>query len=282
MKPGAIFKGRLGTVLATVLPPTLYLAVSLVISVVISVVISLALPVSARAETVSVAVASNFIKPMKALAEQFHQSTGHRANLSFGSSGKLYAQIVNGAPFEVFLSADQSKPITLEQQGLAVADSRFTYAQGTLILWSSQPGFIENNADRLQTADFKKLAIANPKLAPYGRAAVEVLERLKLTEKIADSKIVLGQNIAQTYQFVSSGNAELGMVALSQVTDNGQMIRGSGWGIPKNLYSPIKQDALLLKSGEHNPAAKALVEYIRSERAKALINRFGYGSDEPY
>lgn len=230
----------------------------------------------ARAETVSVAVAANFIKPMRLIARQFTETTGHHAQISFGSSGKLYAQIRNGAPFEVFLSADQSKPITLEQQGLAVPKSRFTYAIGTLILWSPEPTLINNNADILLGDDFNKLAIANPRLAPYGRAAIEVLDHLGITEQIKP-KLIQGQNIAQAYQFVSSGNAQVGLIAGSQVTENGELIRGSGWVIPKDLYSPIKQDAVLLNQGKNNLAAKALLEFIRSNQS--IIERYGYSDN---
>ncbi|MDF1643758.1 MAG: molybdate ABC transporter substrate-binding protein [Pseudomonadales bacterium] len=232
-----------------------------------------ALSLPASADTVSVAVAANFIKPMKLIARQFTEITGHHAQISFGSSGKLYAQIRNGAPFEVFLSADQSKPIALEQQGLAVPKSRFTYAIGTLILWSPEPILIKKNADILLGGDFNKLAIANPRLAPYGRAAIEVFDHLGITEQIKP-KLIQGQNIAQAYQFVSSGNAQVGMIAGSQVTENGELARGSGWVIPKNLYSPIKQDAVLLAQGKNNLAAQALLEFIRSNRS--ILERFGY------
>ncbi|MBV1913903.1 MAG: molybdate ABC transporter substrate-binding protein [Pseudomonadales bacterium] len=241
---------------------------------------------SIQAETVNVAVAANFIKPMNEIAEQFFQSTGHRAILSFGSSGKLYAQIRNGAPFEVFLSADQSKPNALVQQGLAVEGSQFTCARGTLVLWSAKPNQLMNDvdyktnsaADILKQGQFNKLAIANPQLAPYGKAALEALDHLGLKETIKP-KLVQGQNIAQTYQFVSSGNAQLGLIAKSQVTETDSTYNHFFWAIPKNLYSPIRQDAVLLRTGKDSTAAKALMDYLRSAKSKAIINRFGYNSE---
>lgn len=224
---------------------------------------------------VSVAVAANFTAPMQELARLFARKTGHNARLSFGSSGKFYAQISNGAPFEVFLSADQTKPEALEKAGLVVAHSRFTYAEGALVLWSADPGVNENGETVLVNGDFNKLAIANPRLAPYGEAALQVLRHLGVEDRL-EKKLVLGENISQTYQFVGSGNAEVGLIALSQVYLGGQITHGSGWIVPDSLYDAIRQDAVLLTRGEDNPAATALLEYMQSATARDIIQRYGY------
>jgi len=229
-----------------------------------------------QAETTIVAVAANFTKPMTDIAEAFEKSTGHSAKLSFGSSGKFVAQIENGAPFEVFLSADDKAPATLEQSGFAVANSHFTYAIGKLVLWSVTANLIDAQGDILNKGDFKHIALADPKLAPYGAAAMEVLKSKNLLTKLTPL-FVQGENIAQTYQFVSTGNAELGFVALSQVIDNGKIVNGSAWQIPENLYTPLRQDAVLLKKGEDNPAAPALVQFLKSPEAQAIISKYGYG-----
>ncbi|MDK2777139.1 MAG: molybdate ABC transporter substrate-binding protein [Pseudomonadota bacterium] len=225
------------------------------------------------ADEVMVAVASNFTAPMQEIAAAFAQKTGHKATLSFGSSGKFLAQIQNGAPFEVFLSADQAKPVKLEQAGTAVAGSRFTYAQGTLALWSASAGL--DPQALLQSGDFNKVALANPKLAPYGAAAVQTLEKLGLAEKTR-SHWVMGENISQTWQFASTGNAKIGFVALSQIMKNGAVTSGSAWLIPATYYQPIRQDAVLLKKGEGNAAAAALLEYLQSDEVNAVITRYGY------
>ncbi len=235
----------------------------------------LALFSTTRADLARVAVASNFSAPMKSIVREFEKDTGHNVQIIFGSSGKLYAQIVNGAPFQAFLSADSSKPLRLEQQGKALAGSRFTYARGALALWSAKPGFINNNAEPLQTGEFNRLAIANERLAPYGVAAREVLENIQVWEKLRD-KLVTGENIAQTYQFVSTGNAELGFIALSQAIGTGQLEQGSVWVVPQELHKPILQDAVLLDKGKDNPAAIALLEYLRSDKAVNLIRAHGY------
>lgn len=230
----------------------------------------------ARAETVQVATAANFTAPMKQIAAEFEQQTGHRVVLTFASSGKFFAQIQNGAPFEVFLSADASKPQKLEEQGWSVPGSRFTYAQGSLILWSSQAGFVaDDSPDILRSDSVKHLSLANPKLAPYGAAAVETLQTLGLYERLA-GKLVQGENIAQAYQYVFSGNAQLGFVALSQVMKEGKLSAGSGWVVPADLYTPIRQDAVLLNRGKDNIAATALLDYLKSERAAAIIKSYGY------
>lgn len=233
----------------------------------------------ASAEEVHAAVAANFTEAMKSVVEKFEAETGHEVILSFGSSGKLLAQIKNGAPFEVFLSADQAKPKALESADMVVKDSRFTYAVGALALWSTIPDFINNNGDRLQSGDFNKLALANPKLAPYGLAATQVLEALNLTEA-TQAQWVQGENIAQTYQFVATGNANLGFVALSQIMSDGHVSEGSSWIVPTDLYSPIRQDAVLLERGADNEAAVALLNYLKSDSvAHEIIHSYGYQTE---
>jgi molybdate transport system substrate-binding protein len=227
------------------------------------------------AETTLVAVASNFTKPMNEIAEAFEKTTGHSANLSFGSSGKFVAQFENGAPFEVFLSADAKNPEKLEKSGLAVAGTRFTYALGRLVLWSAKPDLVDAQGEVLQRGGFAHLALADPKLAPYGAAAVETLQGMGLFDKL-QPLFVLGENIAQTHQFVATGNAELGFVALSQVIENGKIGSGSGWIIPAERHVPIRQDGVLLKTGAENPAARALLNFLQSPQALAIIEKYGY------
>lgn len=228
------------------------------------------------AETVLVAVASNFTKPMTEIAEAFEKETGHTAKLSFGSSGKIVSQLENGAPFEMFLSADDEKPLKLEQTGLTVSGSRFTYALGTLVLWSVKPGYVDEQGQILAKGGFSHLALADPKLAPYGVAAVQVINNMGLTEKL-QPLLVQGENISQAHQFVGTGNAELGFVALSQVIKDGKIGEGSGWIVPASMHTPIRQDAVLLKTGEENPAAPALLNYLKSTQAEAIIAKYGYG-----
>lgn len=227
------------------------------------------------AAEVSVAVAANFTAPMKIIAQHFERDTGHKAVLSFGGTGQFYAQIKNGAPFSVLLAADTLTPAKIEKEGLGVPDTKFTYAIGQLVLWSKKPGLVDDQGEILKTGNFTKIAIANPKLAPYGSAAIEVLNRLGIMSQIRP-KIVEGSNIAQTYQFVFSENASLGFVALSQVYEDGKLKQGSGWIVPNSMYSPIRQDAILLNPGRDNPAAIALLSYLQSEAAKAVIRKFGY------
>lgn len=236
---------------------------------------ALAAATLARAEQVNVAVAANFTAPMNAIAAEFAKDTGHEARLAFGSSGKFYAQIRNGAPFQVFLSADDAKPAKLEEEGMTVAGSRFTYAVGTLVLWSAKPGFVDDQAEVLKRGAYNKLALANPKLAPYGAAAMELLDGMGL-KAAAEPKLVQGENIAQTYQFVLSGNAELGFIALSQVMKDGRITGGSAWVVPSNLHQPIRQDAVILSSGKGNAAAAALMKYLQGDKAKAIIRSYGY------
>lgn len=230
---------------------------------------------AAQAGEVSVAVASNFTAPMHAIAAGFEKDTGHRAKLAFGSTGKFYAQIRNGAPFEVLLAADDETPARLVREGVAEPTSRFTYAIGALVLWSSRPGFVDAKGEVLRRGRYDKLAIANPKTAPYGRAAVETLGKLGLLGTV-QPRFVQGENIAQTFQFVSGGNAELGFVASSQVMKDGKVQHGSSWIVPSQMHEPIRQDAVLLTIGKGNPAARALLEYLKGEKAKKVIRSFGY------
>ena len=221
------------------------------------------------------AVAANFSAPMKVIAQAFEHETGHKAVLSFGATGQLYAQIKNGAPFSILLAADELTPAKIEKESLGVAGSRATYAVGQLVLWSKKPGRIDDQGEILKNGNFTKIAIANPKLAPYGSAAIEVLNHLGIMSQVKP-KIVEGANIAQTFQFVFSENAELGFVALSQVYEKGKLKQGSGWLVPASMYSPIKQDAILLNPGRDNAAALALMNYLQSDAAKRVILNFGY------
>ena len=227
------------------------------------------------AAEVSVAVAANFAAPMKIIAQHFERTTGYKAVLSFGGTGQFYAQIKNGAPFAVLLAADTLTPAKIEKEGLGVPGTTFTYAIGQLVLWSKKPGLVDDQGEILKTGNFSKIAIANPKLAPYGSAAIEVLNHLGIMSQVKP-KIVEGSNIAQAYQFVFSENASLGFVAMSQVYEDGKLKQGSDWIVPAKIYSPIKQDAILLNSGRNNPAAIALMTYLQSEAAKAVIHKFGY------
>ena len=229
-----------------------------------------------NAAEVNVAVAANFAAPMNILAAEFEKRTGHKVKLAFGSSGRFYAQVKNGAPFDVFLSADDETPAKLAQEAFADEGSRFTYAIGSLVLWSAKPGFVDANGDVLRSTRFAKLAIANPKTAPYGRAAIETLTKLGLLASI-ETKFVQGENIAQTFQFVQTGNADLGFVALSQVMRDGKISEGSAWRVPAKLHEPIRQDAILLSTARGNAAAAALLEYLRTEQAQSVIRSFGYG-----
>lgn len=230
---------------------------------------------TAQAGEVQVAVAANFAGPMETLAAQFQKDTGHKAVVASGATGKFYAQIRNGAPFEVLLSADDETPARLEAEGHAVARSRFTYAVGRLVLWSAKANYVDAAGAVLKTGDFKHLAIANPKTAPYGAAAVAVIDKLGLTARL-QPRLVQGENIAQAFQFASTGNAELGFVAQAQVWRDGKFTAGSGWIVPATMHAPIRQDAALLTKGARNPAAQALLDYLRTDKAKALIRAYGY------
>ena len=230
----------------------------------------------ARADEVQVAVAANFSSPMKQIVVLFEQETGYKVLVSSGSTGKLYEQIRNGAPFQVFLSADEKTPAMLDSENLTVSGTRFTYAVGKLVLWSAKPGFVDGRGDVLRQGRFRHLAVANPKLAPYGTAAIETMTKLGVLAAI-EPKIVQGENISQAFQFIASGNAELGFVALSQVMKDGKPIDGSLWVVPSDLHSPIRQDAVLLATGRGKPAAEALVKFLKSDEARAVIMSFGYG-----
>lgn len=229
----------------------------------------------AHAGEVQVAVAANFTAPMQQIAAAFAQDTGNKAVLAFGATGKFYAQIHNGAPFEILLAADDETPARLDKEKQTVAGSRFTYATGRLVLWSAKDHYVDGQGKVLQSGTFKHLSIANPKAAPYGAAAVETLTKLNLMAAL-QPKIVQGENIAQAYQFVSTGNAELGFVALSQVARDGKFSAGSGWIVPDSMHSPIRQDAVILIKGAANPAARALMAYLKSDKAKGIIRAFGY------
>ena len=229
----------------------------------------------AQADEVQVAVAANFTAPIQAIASDFEKDTGHKLIAAYGATGQFYTQIKNGAPFEVFLAADDSTPEKLEKEGEIVPGSRFTYAIGTLALWSAKDGYVDDAGKVLEENTFKHLSIANPKAAPYGLAATQVLAKMGLSDKVRD-KIVEGQNITQAYQFVSTGNAELGFVALSQIYKDGKVSSGSAWIIPEAMHDPIKQDAVILKKGANNPAAKALADYLKGPKAAAIIKSYGY------
>ena len=227
----------------------------------------------ALAAATNVAVAANFTEAAQEIARAFKDRTGHEAVLSFGSTGQLYTQITQDAPFEVFLSADVERPTKAVEEGFAVPGTQFTYAIGKLVLWSKDPDLVQGEVT-LKNGDFTKIAIANPTAAPYGAAAVQAMESLGVYEQL-QPKIVQGNNIAQTFQFVETGNAELGFVALSQVVNDTE---GSRWDVTDDLYDPIKQDAVLLKKGADSEAAKAFLEFLKGPEAAEVIARFGYGT----
>lgn len=230
---------------------------------------------AAMADEVQVAVASNFAAPIKLIAVQFEQDTGHKLVAAYGATGKFYAQIRNGAPFEVLLAADDDTPARLEKEGAVVPGSRFSYAIGKLVLWSPQADLVDERGDVLKKGAFAHLAIANPKLAPYGAAGLEVLTRLNLQQAL-EPKLVMGENIGQTHQFVVSGAAPLGFVAASQVLEGGKFKSGSGWLVPTSMHAPIRQDAALLEKGRGKAAASAFLTYLKGAKAQAVIRSFGY------
>jgi molybdate transport system substrate-binding protein len=228
----------------------------------------------ARAAETQVAVAANFTEPAKEIAAAFKAATGHTATLTFGSSGQFYTQISHGAPFEVLLSADAERPQQAEREGLGVAGSRFTYAVGALVLYSKTPGLVDGRGAVLgKPSAFHKLAIAEPAAAPYGAAAVETMRKLKVYDALKP-KIVTGNNIAQAYQFVDTGAAELGFVALSQVVG---VSGGSRWVVPEADHAPIDQQAILLNTGKDSAAAKAFLAFLKGRQAAAIIKKYGYG-----
>lgn len=237
---------------------------------------ALASPLStsqALAAEVSVAVAANFTAAAKEIGSAFEQQTGHSVSLSFGSTGKLYTQIVNGAPFEVFLAADAVRPERLVSEGQAESDTLFTYAIGQLALWSADPNLIDADGAVLKQGKLARIAIANPKTAPYGAAAVEALTQLGLWESL-EATTVRGDNIAQTYQMAHSGAVPAALVARAQIALDSS---GSVWVVPAELYSPIRQKAVLLNKGSDNAAARAFLDYLRSETGRAIVARYGYG-----
>lgn len=221
-----------------------------------------------------IAVASNFADAIKAIAQEFEANTGHKVVLVFGSTGKHYAQIRNGAPFKAFFAADVRRPKLLEDEGMALPGTRFTYALGRLVLWSPKAGYVDPAGEVLSQGAFRYLAVANPKLAPYGRAAQEVLQSRGLWDGLR-GRMVRGENIGQTFQFIKSGNAELGLVANSQIRRPGQQAEGSRWEIPSVLYQPIEQQAVLL---QEDGVARAFLEYVKSEAALNIIRGYGYGA----
>ena len=235
---------------------------------------ALALSWSAHADTVQVAVAANFTEPAKALAAILEKTTGHEAKLSFGATGAFYTQIKNGAPFDVLLAADNERPARLEKEGDTVPGSRFTYATGQLVLWSAKPGLVDDEGAVLKHGQFGKIAIANPKNAPYGAAAVEAMEKLGLAATL-QPKLVTGESIGQTFNFIATGNAELGFVALAQVLEGGKLKSGSMWVVPAQYHAPIIQDAVILNRAASNPAAKAWMELLKTPQSKELIRSYG-------
>jgi molybdate transport system substrate-binding protein len=222
------------------------------------------------ADEVRVAVAANFTAAMKEIAREFEKESGHKMVVSYGSTGKLYAQILYNAPFDLFLAADRKRPQLLIEKGLA--ERPFTYATGKLVLWSSDETR-EVNADSLKKGEFERLALTNPKTAPYGAAAVTVMRRLGLYETLLP-KLVQGDSVIQTYQFITTENAQMGFIALTQVVLDDS---GSRWVIPQELYEPIRQDAVLLQKGKQNSAAIAFLDYLNSASAREIIQRYGYG-----
>jgi molybdate transport system substrate-binding protein len=222
-----------------------------------------------------IAVAANFAEPIKAIASVFEKTTGHTLVVTLGATGKLYAQIKNGAPFDVFLAANTGAPVALEKDGQAKAGSSFNYANGKLVLWSADAVKVDAKGEVLKGNAFRKLAYANPKTAPYGEAALQAIDKLGLTTALTP-KLVQGESIGQAFNFVHTGNAEIGFVALSQVLEGGRLKSGSMWVVPQRLYSPIQQNAVLLNRGVNNPAAVALVKLLQSSNIKELIRSYGY------
>lgn len=229
----------------------------------------------AWAAEAQVAVAANFTEPIKAIAAVLEKTTGHTLKVSLGATGAFYTQIKNGAPFDVFLAADDERPALLEREGLTVPNTRFTYATGKLVLWSVDPARVDARGDVLKSPTLRKVSFANPKTAPYGAAAVQVMERMGLADALKP-KLVQGESIGQAFNFVKTGNADVGFVAMAQVLQGGKLKEGSMWVIPQTHYDTIRQDAVLLKRGEQNEAAKALLKLLQSPNIKDLIRSYGY------
>jgi len=232
----------------------------------------LAIPGLVSAGELRIATASNFRSTMTVLVRKFEQASNHRVVPIYGSTGKHFAQILNGAPFDAYFAADRRRPKMLEEEGLAVPDSRFTYAIGRLVLWSPREGYVDDQGQILKQGSFHHLAIANPEFAPYGAAAREVLESLGLWQKLGP-RLVRGENIGQAFLFVHSGNAELGLVAWSQLRTSTPSLDGSFWQVPESLYQPVVQQAVALTDSE---AVRAFISYIRSEQAARIIRDHGY------
>ena len=230
---------------------------------------------NALAAEAQVAVAANFAEPIKAIAAVLEKTTGHTLKITLGATGKLYAQIKNGAPFDVLLAADTATPEKLEKEGLGQPGSRFTYATGKLVLWSAKVGRVDDKGQVLKAADLGKVAFANPKVAPYGAATVQAIEKLGLTAALTP-KLVQGESIGQTFTFASTGNADVGFVAMSQVLEGGRLKSGSMWVVPQALYSPIRQDAVVMQKSASNEAAQALIKLLKSPNIKDLIRSYGY------
>ncbi|MDR2300909.1 MAG: molybdate ABC transporter substrate-binding protein [Deltaproteobacteria bacterium] len=231
----------------------------------------------AMADEFNGAVASNFEAPIKLIAAEFEKDTGHKPLLSFGSTGSFATQIRNGSPFSIFFAADNIAPKELEDEGLTAPGTRFTYAQGALVLWSSADGYVDDKGEVLKTGKYEHLAVADPERAPYGVAAYELLRAWDLLSNLeSEQRLVIGQNIGQTVQYVQTGNAEIGLVAQSQVWKDGKFNSGSGWIVPADLYSPILQDVVILKDAADNAAVKAFADYIKGPKARDIILSFGY------
>ncbi|MDR0549274.1 MAG: molybdate ABC transporter substrate-binding protein [Deltaproteobacteria bacterium] len=242
----------------------------------LAVVTLFAFGANARADEFQVAVAANFTKPAEDIAKAFEKRTGHKAVLSFGSTGNFYSQIKQEAPFAAFLAADSATPQKLEAEKLIKPGSRFTYAKGALALWSKTPGYVDSKGEVLKKNAFEKVAVADPKLAPYGKAAYEALAKLGL-DKTLEPKIVTGNNITQAFQFAESGNAEIAFIAWSQVCKDGKLTTGSVWNVPADLYSPILQDMVILKPGEKSAVVQAFADYVKSDpEARKIILSYGY------
>ncbi len=237
---------------------------------------ALLLPPAARAGgQVMLAAAANLQPALQRLLPAFERATGHQVTLALGSTGRFYAQLRNGAPFHLLMAADAETPRRLEQEGLAVRGSRFTFATGRLVLWSASAGLVDAKGEVLRSRRVERLAVADPRLSPYGRASAQVLERLGLAAALKP-RLVQGENIGQVLQFLRSGNAPLGFVALSQVELDGRITEGSAWRVPENLHDPLWHDAVLLKAGGGNPGARALLAYLHGDEARAILRAHGY------
>lgn len=245
-------------------------------SMILSLYLFMLVATMVQAKEIHVAVAANFAKPMERLKQTFTHATGHHIIVSMGSTGQLYAQIINGAPFEIFLAADTTHPQQLIKE--QVAEGFTIYAIGQLVLWSKDPTLVDIEGQVLRTDKFKQLAIANPKMAPYGLAARQVLEKLTLWETL-QPKIVQGNNVGQTYQFIAIGNAELGFIARAQYQATAKTDQGSHWFVPTSLHTPIQQGAVLLKPGENNSAAKAFMQFLKTPSTRKIIETFGYETE---